>query len=106
MKERIHHRGKNLILCENLINESETVLSSLQYRAAIDFIAENNEVGCSKEKKLNIQALINFADNREEDGGFHLIPGTFVQGSRINRRLSPPFRRVGEENSSKLLQSL
>lgn len=52
------------------------MLASLKYQETDDFILENNEIGCLKDGKLNLQALINLADNKEEDGGFQLIPGT------------------------------
>ncbi|CAF4309732.1 unnamed protein product, partial [Rotaria magnacalcarata] len=38
-------------------------------------ITENNETGCSKVGELHVQGLVNLADNREEDGGFWLVPG-------------------------------
>jgi len=53
----------------------EKVLSSLTYSRVGEFIEENNHVGVLANFQLNLQGLINFADNREQDGGFHLVPG-------------------------------
>jgi len=55
--------------------ESSSKLEKLRYRAKQEFIVENNEVGILQEGKLNLQGLVNLADNREEDGGFILVPG-------------------------------
>eukprot|EP01112_Ceratiomyxa_fruticulosa_P021297 TRINITY_DN7437_c0_g2_i1.p1 TRINITY_DN7437_c0_g2~~TRINITY_DN7437_c0_g2_i1.p1 ORF type:complete len:379 (-),score=87.38 TRINITY_DN7437_c0_g2_i1:186-1322(-) len=56
-------------------SHAQQYLAKLRYKREDDFIAENNEVGCLAEHQLNIQGLINLADNRSEDGGFHLVPG-------------------------------
>lgn len=53
----------------------EKILNNLRYKHDSDFITENNEVGILVENTLHIQCLINLADNYEEDGGFHLVPG-------------------------------
>ncbi|CAF1599993.1 unnamed protein product [Rotaria magnacalcarata] len=50
-------------------------LSKLRYRSDDDWITENNEPGCAKIGELHVQGLVNLADNREEDGGFWLVPG-------------------------------
>ena len=55
--------------------ESDEVLASLRYEEEMDFITENNEVGAFKDNRLHVQALINLIDNREADGGFHIVPG-------------------------------
>jgi len=52
----------------------QELLDSLDYDRVTDFITENNEVGSMKFHKLNVQGLINLADNKVEDGGFHLVP--------------------------------
>eukprot|EP00026_Physarum_polycephalum_P012487 Phypoly_transcript_12801.p1 GENE.Phypoly_transcript_12801~~Phypoly_transcript_12801.p1 ORF type:complete len:192 (+),score=20.48 Phypoly_transcript_12801:465-1040(+) len=51
------------------------LLSKLTYKRPSDFITENDEVGCMLDNTLHLQGLINLADNFEEDGGFHIIPG-------------------------------
>ena len=38
-------------------------------------MTETNETGCAKVGELHVQGLVNLADNREEDGGFWLLPG-------------------------------
>mgnify|MGYP002395079043 CR=1 FL=1 len=55
--------------------DSDEVLASLSYEEEMDFITENNEVGAFKDDRLHVQALINLLDNREPDGGFHIVPG-------------------------------
>jgi ectoine hydroxylase-related dioxygenase (phytanoyl-CoA dioxygenase family) len=45
----------------------------LKYDTPRDFVTENN-LYC-KEDGLQIQAVINLLDNREEDGGFQCVPG-------------------------------
>ena len=47
-------------------------LDSLRYSSTMDFVNENNYLFA---QQLAIQALINFHDNLEEDGGFQLVPG-------------------------------
>jgi len=63
----------------NYIDESSSsideILNSLNYKTTQDFIAENNYVKNLKQKELSIQCLINLADNKEQDGGFQLVPG-------------------------------
>jgi len=54
---------------------SQNVLGSLKYENTQDFIVENNEIGVMADGELQVQGLINLADNRESDGGFHLVPG-------------------------------
>jgi len=54
---------------------SDSILNALTYRGLSDFIEENNEIGVAVENKVHIQALINLADNKEEDGGFQIVPG-------------------------------
>ncbi|CAF0930362.1 unnamed protein product [Adineta steineri] len=49
-------------------------LSELQYKSDDDWIDENNEPGCAAVGELNVQGLVNLADNLEEDGGFWLVP--------------------------------
>eukprot|EP01113_Clastostelium_recurvatum_P019805 TRINITY_DN2342_c0_g1_i2.p1 TRINITY_DN2342_c0_g1~~TRINITY_DN2342_c0_g1_i2.p1 ORF type:complete len:419 (+),score=87.60 TRINITY_DN2342_c0_g1_i2:59-1258(+) len=56
-------------------SQSQRELATLRYHHDSDFIEENNEVGCMAHHQLHIQGLINLADNRESDGGFHLVPG-------------------------------
>jgi len=53
----------------------DEILGSLTYKRTQDFITENNYVKNLWEKEISIQCLINLADNREEDGGFQLVPG-------------------------------
>jgi len=56
---------------------SEEILSKLNYKADMQYIIENNEVGVLNPKcfQLNVQGLVNLYDNKMEDGGFHLVPG-------------------------------
>jgi len=51
------------------------ILSSLKYTFDSHWITENNEPGCATIGELNVQGLVNLADNLEEDGGFWLVPG-------------------------------
>jgi len=55
--------------------EDQVLLASLRYKYKQDFIEENNHVGVLADNKVHIQGLINLADNREEDGGFQVVPG-------------------------------
>ena len=50
------------------------ILTSLDYKSDSDWIIENNEPGCAVVGELNVQGLVNLADNSEEDGGFWLVP--------------------------------
>ena len=46
------------------------------YTSGHDFTQEFNSSGHYTDKKvMKLQALYNFIDNKEEDGGFHVIPG-------------------------------
>ncbi|CAF1568674.1 unnamed protein product [Rotaria magnacalcarata] len=56
-------------------SEQLEVPGELNYDSDDDWITENNEPGCSKVGELHVQGLVNLADNREEDGGFWLVPG-------------------------------
>ena len=53
----------------------EKFLNSLLYNIIADFIFENNVIGTIGSPKLHIQAQINLAENKEEDGGFIVVPG-------------------------------
>lgn len=39
------------------------------------FCREYNDSGIEKDNIIKLQGLVNFIDNRKEDGGFHLVPG-------------------------------
>jgi len=54
---------------------SSSKIDLLRYSILQNFIVENNEVGVMKENILHLQGLVNLADNKDEDGGFHLVPG-------------------------------
>ena len=54
------------------IDTGHSLLDKLTYRRISDFIEENNHPGLNKE--VNAQGVINFRDNREEDGGLHVVP--------------------------------
>eukprot|EP00117_Sycon_ciliatum_P035389 scpid72172/ scgid26841/ len=47
----------------------------LTYEEPCDFIKENSEIGSEKDGSINVQGLINFADNQVEDGGFQIVVG-------------------------------
>eukprot|EP01091_Cochliopodium_minus_P004263 TRINITY_DN1415_c0_g2_i1.p1 TRINITY_DN1415_c0_g2~~TRINITY_DN1415_c0_g2_i1.p1 ORF type:complete len:365 (-),score=100.75 TRINITY_DN1415_c0_g2_i1:483-1577(-) len=55
--------------------ESNKILNSLDYGTVCDFIEENNYIGSINSPKLHVQASINLADNKKEDGGFIVVPG-------------------------------
>ncbi|KAL6045037.1 Phytanoyl-CoA dioxygenase [Balamuthia mandrillaris] len=70
--------GFNLHLDMNpwtyLSSSSSSSSSSLTYRRDIDFFRENN--ACfNQEDEIHCQGLLNLIDNREEDGGFIIVPG-------------------------------
>ena len=53
---------------------------SNNYFSGDDFTQEFNSTGHFTDgKAMKLQALYNFVDNREEDGGFHVIPGMHKQ---------------------------
>jgi len=56
---------------------SESASDSLRYLCTADFIQENNNLGPYNEGNLYVQGLLNFMDNRPEDGGFQLVPGFY-----------------------------
>ena len=47
---------------------------NLVYKRHSDFILENNMLGNIDENQLLVQGLVNFMDNRPQDGGFQLVP--------------------------------
>jgi len=53
----------------------DEILARLKYKTMQDFITENNQVGVKADNQLHIQGLVNLADNKEEDGGFQIVPG-------------------------------
>jgi hypothetical protein len=62
----------------NYINNNEFCnieLGKLKYENTSNFIAENNYN--LKKDGIALQGSINFFDNKEEDGGFILVPGFF-----------------------------
>ena len=72
------------------------ILSSLRYDNDDDWIDENNEVGCAAVGELHVQGQVNLADNREEDGGFWLVPGFhkyLPQWTRDHTKLQDKFGR-------------
>jgi hypothetical protein len=72
------------------------VLTSLNYRSDDDWIDENNEPSCAAVGELNVQGLVNLADNLEEDGGFWLVPGFhkyMVQWATEHKSLRKKFGR-------------
>jgi hypothetical protein len=49
---------------------------AIDYSSEDDFIQEFNSTGHFTDKtQMKLQSLYNFIDNREEDGGFHVVPG-------------------------------
>lgn len=57
----------------NNTDSARESLDSLGYRTMRDFFRENNAVFASD--GLQLQGVLNFADNLEEDGGFWCVPG-------------------------------
>jgi len=65
------------------------VLNGLTYEHLNDFIVENNEIGVMADNQLHCQGLLNLVDNKEDDGGFHLVPGFkhhYVDWVQANRK--------------------
>lgn len=52
--------------------------------------------------QLHVQALINLADNRSEDGGFHIVPGFHKVFSEWTERTR---NRLGQEYSGKAVST-
>jgi hypothetical protein len=50
-------------------------VEKLSYKFSDHFIEENNELGKYSDGICHLQGLINFRDNREEDGGIQVVPG-------------------------------
>ncbi|XP_065179466.1 putative phytanoyl-CoA dioxygenase [Sycon ciliatum] len=50
-------------------------MSKITYEDPGHFFEENNEVGTADDDRVNLQGLINFADNLVEDGGFQTVVG-------------------------------
>jgi hypothetical protein len=60
------------------INNNDTGsarVEKLSYKLASNFIEENNELGKYSDGICHLQGLVNFKDNREEDGGIQVVPG-------------------------------
>lgn len=65
----------------------------------MEFIIENNHIGVYNPafRRLSVQGLVNLADNREEDGGFHIVPGFYhhikewAENSAHLRRIFGPY---------------
>merc|ERR1719223_584463 len=58
------------------LNEADSAresLDGLSYRSMRDFFRENNTVFASD--GLQLQGVLNFTDNLEDDGGFWCVPG-------------------------------
>ncbi|EGC39683.1 hypothetical protein DICPUDRAFT_52501 [Dictyostelium purpureum] len=53
----------------------QKIFSTLNYKHGDSFFIENNNPGSLKLDELHIQGLINLCDNKDEDGGFILVPG-------------------------------
>lgn len=62
---------------EETPKKDEEIMEKLRYKAKIEFILENNHIGVLNPKyfKLHVQGLINLTDNKENDGGFQIVPG-------------------------------
>jgi len=75
--------------------ESEELIASLTYEDHADFFVENNEdVGVLSDGQLRIQCLVNLRDNKEEDGGFLIVPGFhrhFVDWTKDRKALRNHF---------------
>lgn len=74
------------------------VLSSLRYESDDDWIDENNEVGCAMIGELHVQGLVNLADNREENGGFWLVPGFHKYLSRWTKENTEVKKKFGRHD--------
>ena len=51
------------------------MLNGLTYEHPNDFIVENNGIGVMTDNQLHCQGLLNLVDNKEDNCGFHLVPG-------------------------------
>ncbi|KYQ88466.1 WD repeat protein [Tieghemostelium lacteum] len=54
-------------------DECRSVLDSLRYAHKSEFIVENNQPSAAD--GIQLQAVLNLLDNREEDGGYVVVPG-------------------------------
>lgn len=54
--------------------QQKCLASNLLYKRNSEFIEENNVLGPFGDGQLYVQGLINFMDNRVQDGGFQLVP--------------------------------
>ncbi len=83
-------------------HKDEDLVNSLTYEAPLDFILENNVVGSRATaygKKVHIQGLINLADNRDEDGGFHVCPRVHARLAEVTKQKLELWRKqFGDEN--------
>lgn len=67
---------------------------SSSYSRDDDFVQEFNSSGNVSDKvQMKLQALYNFIDNKEEDGGFHVIPG-------MHKKMKEWTEFTSESNSS------
>ena len=51
------------------------IIEKMKYKNISNFICENNELGKYSDELLHVQGLVNFRDNRENDGGIQVVPG-------------------------------
>lgn len=71
-------------------NDIISGVNTLQYEETSDFIRENNMVASSMGR--HVQCVLNFADNREEDGGTLVVP-MFHRHLHAFNRLYMPLRK-------------
>lgn len=86
-------------------------LDSLGYRSMGDFFKENNAVFASD--GLQLQGVLNLADNFEEDGGFWCVPGfartfeaVFTATAMPAKQADAPSLRFGQRNEGPVLALL
>ena len=80
-------------------------LAALRYADLRDFVRENNDVALGMGR--SIQCIVNFADNRAEDGGTIVIPGSHKFLRNYFSRLPPQIEGNGSfklDNNEKELQ--
>jgi hypothetical protein len=96
---------------DNYRPEVDNFLGNLDYENLSDYVAENNAKHVTMGRQ--IQAVLNFVDNRYEDGGFQCIPldnptevlKNWVKDHVVESKPSPNGRYIFSNNSydSKLL---
>lgn len=66
---------------------NRAALSALRYDKLSNFIFENNQP--SQHDGVQLQGVLNLADNREEDGGFQCVPGFHLEFQEYFKTRAP-----------------